>query len=284
MKTAQTIDGVRKLLAEARQAGRSIGFVPTMGALHEGHWSLIDQARRECDDVVVSIFVNPLQFSPAEDFDRYPETLDADLAGCEERVADVVFCPSVREMYGEEAGLLTRVHVSRLADRLCGQSRQNHFDGVCTVVAKLFGIVGPNRAFFGEKDFQQLLIVRQMVADLSIPVEIVACPTCREADGLAISSRNRFLSPEQRKAATSFYESLSGAVESVRAGRRDAAQLTASIRHQIETSGVDRIDYVEIVDATNLEPLPEIDKPARICVAAHFGETRLIDNVAVDAP
>lgn len=284
MTIAHTIQDVRKSLDAARRDGRSIGFVPTMGALHAGHWALIERARAECDVVVVSIFVNPLQFGPAEDLDRYPATLDADLAGCEQRGADLVFCPSVSAMYGDRTRFKTRVHVEKLSNCLCGRSRTNHFDGVCTVVAKLFGIVGPDRAFFGEKDYQQLMIVREMVADLSIPVEIVPCATCREADGLAISSRNQFLSAEQREAATSIHASLAGAVESVKAGHTDAANLVQNIRHQIETSGADRIDYVEIVDAITLDSLARIDRPARICVAAFYGETRLIDNVAVDAP
>jgi pantoate--beta-alanine ligase len=296
MTTVHTIQGVRESLAAARQRRKSIGFVPTMGALHAGHWSLIERARDGCDVVVVSIFVNPLQFGPAEDLERYPATLDDDLSGCKQRGIDFVFCPSVSEMYGvsemngvskmygDGAEFKTRVHVQGLSDYLCGRSRVNHFDGVCTVVAKLFGIVGPDRAYFGEKDYQQLLIVRQMVTDLSIPVEIVACPTARDDDGLAISSRNQFLSAEQRKAATAIHASLTGAVESVKAGQTETAQLTPRIRHQIETSGADRIDYVEIVDAANLESLTRIDRPARICVAAFYGETRLIDNVAVDAP
>jgi len=284
MTIVHTIQSVRESLDAARRQGKSIGFVPTMGALHAGHWSLIELARSECDVVAVSIFVNPLQFGPAEDLDRYPATLDADVAGSEQRGADIVFCPSVSEMYGDRTRFKTRVHVDKLSNCLCGRSRTNHFDGVCTVVAKLFGIVGPDRAYFGEKDYQQLLIVRQMAADLSMPVEIVACATCREADGLAISSRNQFLSADQRKAATSIHASLARAIEQVNAGNADVADLVAQIRHQIETTGADRIDYVEIVDAANLEPMTRIGKPARICVAAFYGETRLIDNVAVDAP
>ncbi|GJM26023.1 MAG: pantothenate synthetase [Phycisphaerae bacterium] len=284
MIKAHTIQGVRESLNAARQNGQSIGFVPTMGALHAGHWLLIERARAECDVVVVSIFVNPLQFGPTEDLDRYPATLDDDLSGCEERGVDLAFCPSVSEMYGDSVKFKTRVHVDGLSDCLCGRSRSNHFDGVCTVVAKLFGIVGPDRAYFGEKDFQQLMIVRQMVTDLSMPVKVVACETCREDDGLAISSRNQFLSADQRESATSIYASLCDAVEMVNAGQSDVADVMARIRHQIETSGADRIDYVEIVDAMNLELLTRIDRPARICVAAFYGETRLIDNVAVDAP
>ncbi len=283
MTTIETIEGVRGFLDPMRRAGRSIGFVPTMGALHAGHWSLIERARAECDVVVVSIFVNPLQFGKGEDLDLYPATLDADLAGCDERGVDLAFCPTVSEMYGDGQSFKTGVRVSDLSEHLCGRSRANHFDGVCTVVAKLFGIVGPDRAYFGEKDYQQLLIVRRMVADLSIPVEIVACATLRERDGLAISSRNRFLSPDQRKAAAGIYESLTSAVEFVHAGQRNISELSARIRHHLETSGQARIDYVEIVDAANLESLTEIDRPARICVAVHIGETRLIDNVAVDA-
>ncbi len=282
MMTTQTIRELREALRPARRAGQSIGFVPTMGALHDGHWSLIERARADCDTVVVSIFVNPLQFGAGEDLDRYPNTLEADHSGCRQRGVDVVFDPDVGEMYG--AYPLTRVHVAKLGDGLCGTTRGGHFDGVCTVVAKLFNIVQPDRAFFGEKDYQQLVIVRKMAADLSMGVEVVACPTRREADGSAMSSRNQYLSERQRKAAACIYASLQMAAESVASGELESKNLIRAIHTHVTSHGADRIDYVEIVDTESLESVSRIEKSARICIAAYFGDTRLIDNVAVDAP
>ncbi|NOX58498.1 MAG: pantoate--beta-alanine ligase [Planctomycetes bacterium] len=279
MKTVRTIHDVRESLASRRTSGESVGFVPTMGALHDGHWSLVSRAREECAHVVVSIFVNPLQFGVDEDLDRYPANLDSDLEGCRQRGVDMVFCPSAAEMY--RSAIKTSVHVSELTDRLCGRSRAGHFDGVCTVVAKLLNIVLPDRVYFGEKDYQQLLVVRKMVEDLSMGVDIVACPTCREDDGLAISSRNQNLSDDERRAAGAIYKSLQDAQASIDAGETSAGVVIEKITSYIARNGADRIDYVEVVDDATLEALPQIDRPARICVAAYFGKTRLIDNVAV---
>lgn len=277
---AETISDVRGCIHDARRRGASIGFVPTMGALHEGHWSLIERARGESDVTVVSIFVNPLQFSAGEDFDEYPRTRDADLAGCAERGVDIVFCPSIAEMYGQET--LTGVHVRFLSEPLCGRFRPGHFDGVCTVVCKLFNVVAPDKAYFGEKDYQQLVVVRRMVQNLSIPVEVIACPTVRERDGLALSSRNANLSPATRARASVMYEALAEAARAVAEGERDAAALAEGVTARIEKGGAVAIDYVSVVDPETLEAMGRIDRPARICAAARFDHVRLIDNVFVD--
>ncbi|MFH0982308.1 MAG: pantoate--beta-alanine ligase [Planctomycetota bacterium] len=280
MQVLQTIEQVREALRPARRAGRRIGFVPTMGAMHDGHWSLVDRARQTSDEVVVSIFVNPLQFGPSEDLEAYPRSLENDLAGCERRGCDWVFLPTLREMYPHE--VLTRVVVRRLNEPLCGRTRTGHFEGVATVVCKLFNIVLPDVAFFGEKDFQQLVIVRRMVRDLNLSVEIVACPTVRAPDGLALSSRNAYLNPDQRSRAVSLSAALRAAAEAVKHGERDARRLIASVGQGIAHAGPVEIEYVEVVDPETLEAVERVDRPARLCVAARFGPARLIDNIALD--
>lgn len=280
MEDLRTIQEVRDHIRHARQAGRRIGFVPTMGALHEGHRSLIRAARAACDEVIVSIFVNPTQFGPGEDFERYPRNLEADLAACREEGVSAVFCPSVGEMYPADS--VTKVTVSRLVEGLCGAHRPGHFDGVTTIVAKLFNIVQPDVAFFGQKDAQQAAVIRRMVRDLNFPIEIVVCPTVREADGLALSSRNVYLSPEERVQARSLSTALYWAGEQVEAGRRDAVGLVRGMRERIEAAGPCSIDYIEIVDAESLIPVPTIKGRCLIAVAAWIGRTRLIDNVVVD--
>ncbi len=280
MQVAETIAEVRQYLDAPRRAGRRIGLVPTMGALHAGHHTLIERACGECEVVAVSIFVNPLQFGPHEDLDKYPRTRDADLAGCCQRGVDLAFCPDVPAMYG--ADVKTTVHVSALTEMLCGLSRPGHFDGVCTVVAKLLAIVQPDAAYFGEKDYQQLQVVRRMVHDLSLPVEIVGCPIVREADGLALSSRNAYLTSPQRAVAPALYAALCWAVQAASAGECDARRLEAGARERLNAAGVEDIDYVAVVDPQTLASLERIKASARMCLAARLGATRLIDNIALD--
>jgi len=282
MQVETTIRSARSWADNARAAGQVVGLVPTMGALHAGHFALIERARHECDRVAVSIFVNPLQFSAGEDLDRYPRTVDDDRRACEDRGVDMVFSPEASEMYPSPPAI--SVTAGALADRLCGRHRPGHFDGVCTVVTKLFQIMPAHRAYFGEKDYQQLMIIRHLAGDLNIPIEIVGCPTVRETDGLALSSRNRFLSQKSRKQAACIYAALTAARETIVSGEAEAATIAAGITDRLRAGGADRVDYVEIVDPRSLEPLDRIDRDARICVAARFGGTRLIDNIAVDAP
>lgn len=282
MLTVTTIAEVRAELGPVRRAGRCIGFVPTMGALHDGHVSLVQAARRDCAHVVVSIFVNPTQFGPGEDLANYPRTLEEDLRACEQAGTDLVFAPAASEMYRPDA--VTTVRVGKLSEPLCGAFRPGHFDGVATVVAKLFNVVMPDRAYFGEKDYQQLVVIRQMVRDLDLPIEIVGCPTVREAGGLAMSSRNRYLSVEQRHQALSLYQALTEAQQAVKAGTRNVAMLCDMIRRRILAAGPARIDYVSIVEAASLQALETVDRAARVCVAVRIGGCRLIDNMPVDVP
>ena len=260
-----------------------VGLVPTMGYLHAGHAAVIRRARAECGHVVVSIFVNPLQFGPNEDFARYPRDLARDRAVCEEAGADAVFAPSVQEMYGRD-GAATVVHVRGLGDHLCGASRPGHFDGVCTVVAKLLQIVQPARAYFGRKDAQQWRIVRRMAQDLSIPAEIVPCETVREEDGLAMSSRNAYLNPRERRAAPAIWQTLSWVREQVLAGRRDAPALREEALLRLAAEPLLRPDYLSFVDDESLQPTDRLAAGRRtLCAAAAFiGSTRLIDNVELD--
>lgn len=281
MKKLDTIEQVREHLRAPRREGRRIGLVPTMGALHEGHRSLIRAARGACDAVVVSIFVNPIQFGPQEDLTRYPRPLDADLAACESEGATAVFTPSAEEMY--PPGWLTRVTVSRLTDNLCGSHRPGHFEGVTTVVAKLFNIVQPDVAFFGQKDAQQAIVIRRMTRDLDLPIEIRVCPIIRESDGLALSSRNVYLSAEERRRALSLSAALRWAREQVEGGVRDAGRLGQAMRERLMAAGVTAIDYVEIVDAEELTPKDTISGRCLVAIAAWVGRTRLIDNEVVEA-
>ncbi len=282
MKVAKTIKSVRAFVKAARKAGRTIGLVPTMGALHQGHISLIDRSVKSGDFVVVSIFVNPTQFGPKEDLSKYPRPLRADLKICKEHGVNVVFVPTPGQMYG--AVTLTWVDVERLSEPLCGRFRPGHFRGVATVCAKLFNIVSPDATYFGQKDAQQLVIIRRMVADLNIPVKIVGCPTVRAADGLALSSRNKYLSPGQRKDATCIYCSLQAARKMIKAGVTNPKTITATIRKIMNAAdSLSGIDYVSIVDAETLENVHRISGRVLIAVAARFGSTRLIDNIIVDA-
>jgi pantoate--beta-alanine ligase len=282
MNVFTTIAECRKAVRTARQSGDTIGLVPTMGALHEGHLSLIRAARRRCRRVAVTIFVNPTQFGAGEDFDAYPRSLDDDLCKCEAAGTDFVFAPGVKTMYDQDPK--TTVHIAGLTDGLCGPHRPGHFDGVATVVSKLFNILPADAAFFGEKDYQQLTVIRRMVRDLNIPIEIVGCPTVRETDGLAMSSRNAYLAPGHRRQATSLSRAIFAARDRIAQGERNVGAIVAELRKTILSDGPANIDYIEIVDAESLEPLSAVDRPARICLAVHIGATRLIDNVAVDAP
>jgi pantoate--beta-alanine ligase len=250
-----------------------------MGYLHEGHLSLVRAARQEADFVVVTIFVNPLQFGPTEDLARYPRDLAGDLAQCEREGVDAVFMPSVAEMYPEPT--LTTVHVDGLTSDLCGAARPTHFDGVTTVVTKLFAIAGPCSAFFGRKDAQQLAVVTRMAADLDLPVRVVGCPIVREPDGLAMSSRNAYLAGEQRAAALVLSQALVAAVDGLRAGERDATAIAAAIVAKVSCEPAVDLEYVEVRDARNLTPLTTIDGEVLVALAARVGTTRLIDNVHV---
>lgn len=276
------IAGIRAAVKAARDSGRRIGFVPTMGALHEGHARLIEVARAECDFVVVSIFVNPTQFGPNEDFAKYPRTLDADRELCARMGTDVIFAPAAEEMY--PAGFRTSVEVQGLQDRLCGASRPGHFRGVCTVVLKLFNIVQPDLAFFGQKDAQQAVIIRRMVRDLDLPLEIRTVPTVREADGLAMSSRNRYLNPEERRHAPALFQSLQQAEKLIAAGERDPGQIESSISERLGQVPGLRIDYVRAVSAETLERPPSLQGATLIALAVFLGSTRLIDNIQIHVP
>ncbi|MBE3563575.1 MAG: pantoate--beta-alanine ligase [Hydrogenibacillus schlegelii] len=287
MKRIESRAALQAALRPAWAAGRSIGFVPTMGYLHAGHLALVDRARQENDVVVVSIFVNPLQFGPGEDFERYPRDLERDAALLAGRGVDIVYHPPVADVYPEppEVGL----KAGRMAEGLCGRSRPGHFDGVLTVVAKLFHRVRPTRAYFGEKDAQQLALVRRMVFDLDFDVEVVAVPTVREPDGLAMSSRNVYLSPEERAEAPVLYRALTWAAEAIRSGERRAAVLLEGVRTRIAAAKTARIDYVELVRWPDLRPIaPEAKlvpgETVLVAAAVFFGTARLIDNVRVAVP
>ena len=258
------------------KTGKEVGFVPTMGYLHEGHLSLIRRARSENDVVVVSIFVNPTQFGPNEDFDRYPRDLRRDEELCKREGVDFIFYPSVEEMYPE--GFSTFVEVEKLTENLCGKSRPGHFRGVATVVIKLLNIVHPTRAYFGEKDFQQLQVIKRLVRDLNIPVEIVGCPIVREEDGLAMSSRNVYLNKEERKSALSLYQGLRLAKELFERGERNPSVIRKTVEEFILSHPKTKIDYVEIVSPEDLKPVKEVKEGDVIALAVFVGKTRLIDN------
>jgi pantoate--beta-alanine ligase len=282
MQVQQNIEACGQAVIAARKAGETVGLVPTMGALHEGHLSLIRAAKACCRRVAVTIFVNPIQFGPHEDFAAYPRPLEKDLELCRNADVDLVFTPSVETMY--PAGARTSIHVAGLSDGLCGPFRPGHFDGVATVVAKLFNILPADAAFFGEKDYQQLQVIRRMVRDLNLPIEIVGCPTVREPDGLAMSSRNVYLNPEQRQQAVSLSRALFAATAEVRGGERDPGEITRRARASILAAGPATIEYLDVVDAESLALLTTIDRPARMCLAVRIGTCRLIDNVALDGP
>jgi pantoate--beta-alanine ligase len=275
------IADLRAACDDARASGMRVGIVPTMGYLHEGHCSLIRAARAENDFVVVTIFVNPLQFGANEDLDSYPRDLTSDLAQCEREGADCVFAPGASEMYPSGAPLAT-VHVDELTADLCGAARPTHFDGVTTVVAKLFGIAGACRAYFGRKDAQQLAVIKRMVSDLNMPVEVVGCPLVREADGLAMSSRNAYLSTEQRQAAQVLSRALRQAAQAVADGEHDPGVIVALVREVVASEPLVALEYVEARDPARLAPVATIDGPVLLALAARVGTTRLIDNVELN--
>jgi pantoate--beta-alanine ligase len=262
--------------AEVRSRGERLAFVPTMGALHAGHVALLEEGRRRGEQLVLSIFVNPTQFGPREDLARYPRDLPGDLALAEGARVDVAFVPEPGDMY--PPGYQSFIEVRELSQGLCGDSRPDHFTGVATVVAKLFNIVRPDVAIFGEKDFQQLAVVRRMARDLDLGVEVIGLPTVREADGLAMSSRNRYLSPADRQRAAALHRALAAAAQAVADGERRSAVLL-NLARAVVAPAVDRIDYLEIRDSESLLPLEEVDRPAVMLVAAFVGQTRLIDNL-----
>ncbi len=276
----ETIAATRQWVQAERAAGKTIGLVPTMGALHEGHASLIRRARQSCTAVIVSVFVNPLQFGPGEDYERYPRGFDADLAMIKREGGNAVFHPDVKEMYS--APPLVSVCVGKLGDVLCGVSRPGHFNVVATVVAKLFHITQPDRAFFGQKDAQQATILKRMVDDLNFPLELEICPTVREPDGLAMSSRNLYLSHEERGKATVLYCALREAEASIRSGQRDASAVEREMRRMIESTSGAELDYARVVDRQTLEGIERIEHDVLVAVAVRFGKTRLIDNVIVN--
>ena len=278
-EVAETIARVRAWRDDRRRAGQRVGFVPTMGALHEGHARLIETARQRGDHVIVSIFVNPLQFDRKDDLERYPRTLDADLRICNDLGVELVFAPTAGEMYPAEP--LCTVTVKRLTDRLCGQFRPGHFDGVATVVTKLFDIVQPDVAYFGEKDAQQLAVIRRMVADLNIPVDIAGVPTVRESDGLALSSRNVRLSREERPKAIALYRALREAERAIDAGERDARAVERLAAAVIPPDGSLRLEYLEVVDPVELQRVDRIEGTVLVAGALWVGNTRLIDNLTV---
>src|SRR5271170_6795073 len=280
MELIHTVAWMKQIGAEARRNDLLLGLVPTMGALHEGHLSLVRQAKSQCSPVVVSIFVNPKQFGPSEDFQKYPRTLDADRAALENLGVDYVFEPTPEQIY--PPGFRTAVSVEGLSDRLEGRSRPGHFRGVTTVVLKLFEIVQPRLAFFGRKDAQQARIIRQMAADLDLDTEIAVCPIAREPDGLALSSRNSYLKDGDRRAATALYRSLEAVRSEVAKGERDAARLIAALRQVIGGEPGVSLDYAEIVDAETFETVINLRNRCYVLIAARVDSTRLIDNALIE--
>ncbi len=280
MIIANTIAEVKEHVRVWKKEGKSIGLVPTMGYLHEGHASLMECARKENDIVIVSDFVNPIQFGPKEDLATYPRDFDADCKLCEGIGVDLIFHPEPSEMYAPD--FHSYVGVDTLSEGLCGKSRPIHFNGVCTVVSKLFHIAEADRAYFGQKDAQQLAIVRRMVRDLNFNIEIIGCPIIREADGLAKSSRNTYLSPDERAKAVVLNRALTKGREMVLAGEKDATKVVKTVRDMIEAEPLARIDYVEIVDWNELQPVETIDGPILMAVAVFIGNVRLIDNFIVE--
>jgi pantoate--beta-alanine ligase len=279
-QVTRAIAETRAIVAAARNLGKTIGLVPTMGALHEGHASLIRTARQESGFVVVSIFVNPTQFGPNEDLDRYPRTWEADLRMCADQNVDLIFAPTPAVIY--PPGFATYVEVHGLQDVLCGRARPGHFRGVATVVLKLFNIVGPDIAYFGQKDAQQARLLQQMVEDLNVPVVMRICPIVRARDGLALSSRNQYLDSDQRQRAIVLYTSLEEARRRIEAGERSAAALAEMIRERIGATAGALLDYVAVVDLGDLQPVETLRGKILVALAVRFGETRLIDNLLVD--
>lgn len=282
MAVEEEVAGIRGVVAAARQRSARIGFVPTMGALHAGHISLVEEARQECDFVVVSIFVNPTQFGPQEDFSRYPRDLERDLEACRQAGVDAVFYPAVETIYAEP--YFTFVEVSRLSEILEGRVRPGHFRGVATVVLKLFNIVAPDVACFGQKDYQQQTIIRRMCAELNLPVSIRVCPTLRESDGLALSSRNVYLNAGERQSALALWRSLNLARELIEAGERDVAAIRARMRDCLASTEFVEPDYATLIHPDTLAELTELETVQTAVIAARVGRTRLIDNLIIRAP
>lgn len=280
MQMVKTIEEVRDIVKAWKKEGKTVGLVPTMGYLHEGHKSLIERAVKENDKVVVSVFVNPTQFGPGEDLESYPRDIEADLRVCEEAGAALVFHPEVSEMYAED--FTTFVNMDGVTEELCGKSRPVHFRGVCTVVNKLFNIVTPDRAYFGQKDAQQLAVIRRMVRDLNMDIEIVGCPIIREEDGLAKSSRNTYLSEDERKAALVLSRAIFAGKEMILAGEKDGEKVLGKMREMIEAEPLARIDYVEMVKWDSIEVHHCVDTPVLVAIAVFIGKTRLIDNFVVE--
>ena len=281
MKIVETIAEVREQVKQWKKEGLTVALVPTMGYLHEGHRSLMERARKENDRVVVSVFVNPTQFGPNEDLDSYPRDLEHDAALCDSVGVDLIFHPAPEEMYPK--GFCSFVDMDVLTKELCGLSRPVHFRGVCTVVSKLFHIVTPDRAYFGEKDAQQLAVIKRMVLDLNLDIEIVGCPIVREADGLAKSSRNTYLSPEERKAALVLSRSIYAGKKLAESGETDAHKLVQAMTDIISAEPLARIDYVKVVDLLTMQQIDKLDRPFLAAIAVYIGKTRLIDNFMVQA-
>jgi len=281
MKTVETLAALRAEIKAAKSAGKRVGFVPTMGNLHEGHMILVDQAHRECDFVVASIFVNPLQFNDIDDLGRYPRTLTADQQHLVDRDCDLLFYPSVDEMYPDGQDNQTKVSVPVISEGLCGASRPGHFDGVSTVVSKLFNMVMPDAAFFGEKDYQQLAVIRKMTHDLNMALDIVGVTTCREDNGLAMSSRNNYLSEEERAQAGHIWKELNRVIDGLKTGSKNFFDLIQQGKINLIKQGF-KPDYLEIRNAQTLKPATESDEQVVVLVAAILGKARLIDNIRVD--
>lgn len=280
MKIAVTINEVRNQIKEWKSQGFTVGLVPTMGYLHEGHGSLIKTSAENCDKTVVSVFLNPTQFAPNEDLQSYPRDFERDKKLCEEMGADLVFHPSVEEMYGENNATFVEI-LSDMPKQLCGKTRPIHFRGVCTVVSKLFNIVTPDKAFFGEKDAQQLAIIKKMVKDMSYGIEIVGCPIIREADGLAKSSRNTYLNEEERKEAICLYKAVTLGKQLVAKGETNSQNVIDKMKEVINKEPLAKIDYVEIVDGITMSPVENISSGDLVAMAVYIGKTRLIDNFTV---
>jgi pantoate--beta-alanine ligase len=280
MEIIRTVSWMKQAARQARAENHVIGIVPTMGALHEGHLSLLRRAKSECSKVFASIFVNPAQFGPNEDLSKYPRTFEADVAKLEDAKVDILFAPDAKEIYPQ--GFTTYITVEGLSDRLEGRSRPGHFRGVATVVHKLFEIAQPHFAFFGRKDAQQARIIQRMLQDLNSDVELVLCPIVREPDGLALSSRNAYLSPEERRAATVLHRSLEAARREIAGGTRDALSLQNTVRNVLAEEKLARVDYVELASADSFEPVARVAAPAYVLLAVFIGKARLIDNLLIE--
>lgn len=276
VEVIRSIDVMKNIACDWTKSGASVGFVPTMGCLHDGHASLIEKSVSQNDKTVVSIFVNPTQFAPDEDLDEYPRDFDSDLKLCQNIGVDVIFLPDEQTMYSDNYN--TYVNVKYLTNTLCGQSRTNHFEGVCTVLTKLFNIIGPDCAYFGKKDAQQLCVVKRMVEDLNFNLKIIACDIVRESDGLAMSSRNRYLNADERKAALCLSRSLNLAKSLISSGRNDVNAIKSEMFEFISKQPLAKVDYIEIVDGFNLQPITCLTKPCLVAIAVYIGKTRLIDN------